>query len=191
MDSSLEKKLMKYLDIIRTIYRGFGRKHSGVKDITIEEYQNLLKYFLKDDENENQKLREKNKPYKHAPNYISAPEGEMHKKIKELIASNPSLYLKEPNLEHIKTEYSFKTNDRVDILLRDQYGMFVVVEVEPECEKNNHIGSAQCMKYRSLMSFENERKEGEVRAILAAKSISKDVAEKAKRYNIEIKEIDI
>lgn len=70
-------------------------------------------------------------------------------------------------------------------------GRFVVVEVEPECEKNNHIGSAQYMKYRSLMSFENDRNEIEVRAILAAKSISKDVAEKAERYHIETKEIEL
>jgi len=172
-------------------YRGFGTKRSGVKEITRLQYQELLKYFLKDDEKENQKLKEKKVPYKHAPNISSAPESEMHKKIKESIASNPSLYLKEPNLKYIKTEYKFKTNDRVDILLRDQYGRFVVVEVEPECEKNNHIGSAQCMKYRSLMRFENDRNENEVRAILAAKSISKDIADKARRYNIEIKEIDI
>ena len=172
-------------------YRGFGTKHSGVKEITQQQYRDLLKYFLKDNESENKRLEEKHIPSKHVPTNISLPEGEMHKKIKELIASNPSFYLKEPNLEHIQTEYIFETNDRVDILLRDQYGRFVVVEVEPECEKNNHIGSAQCMKYRSLMSFENDRKENEVRAILAAKSISKDVAEKAERYHIETKEIDI
>ncbi len=47
------------------------------------------------------------------------------------------------------------------------------------------------MKYRSLLSFENDRKENEVRAILAAKNISRDVAEKAERYHIETKEIDI
>ena len=111
------------------------------------------------------KPKEKHIPSKNAPTNISLPESEMHKKIKELIASNPSFYLKDPNLEHIKTEYIYKTSDRVDILLRDQYDRFVVVEVEPECEKNIHIGSEQCMKYRSLMSFENDRNENEIRAI--------------------------
>ncbi len=170
--------------------RGFGIKHSGVKEISSKEYQELLNYFKKDNENENKKLKEKRNISLHAPD-ITIPEGEMHKKIKELIASNPSIYLNESNLRFIKKEHIFETGDRVDILLQDQFGRFVVVEVEPECGKNNHIGSEQCMKYRSLMSFEHNRKENEVRAILASQKISKDVAEKAERYKIETKEIKL
>lgn len=142
-------------------------------------------------DNENKKIKKENITRRLIPTGISVPEGEVHKKIKKLIASNPSLYLNETGLMHIETEYVFNTNDRVDLLLRDQYGRFIVVEVEPECEKNNHIGSAQCMKYRSLLSFERERKENEVRAILAAIKISRDVVEKAKKYNIETKEIKV
>jgi hypothetical protein len=174
------------------IFRGFGTNHSGIKEITNEKFQSMLKVFTFNNIEEEKDLKEKREPkFRHDANQHPLPEGEVHKKIKSLIANNPQLLLDEAGLKLIRPEYPFDTNDRVDILLRDQYGRFVVVEIKSECEKGNHLGSAQCMKYRALMSFEYDRKETEVRAILVALRISDDVVEKARRYGIETKEIKL
>jgi hypothetical protein len=168
--------------------RGFGDMHSGVKEITSEQAEELLSLFSKGIENELATLlkaeEENRRSFSH---FGSGGEGELHKTIKYAIQDNPELLLGEEGLCHVKTEYLFSTSDRVDILLIDKFKRFVVVEVEPACENGYHIGTAQCMKYRSLMAFESDRREHEVRAILAAPTVSKDVLDKAIVYDIEVK----
>ena len=170
-------------------FRGFGSEHSGVKELSEEEYNLLLKEFTKNYDKEIIAIKENSKINSTRNN--SVPEGEIHKKLKELISANPSKYLDEMGIELIEIEHSFITGDRVDILLQDKCGRFIVVEVEPECKVANHIGTAQCMKYRSLMAFESNRFDNEIRALLVATKIAKDVNNKAKKYNIEVKEISI
>jgi len=167
--------------------RGFGDAHSGVKKISLEQAMELNRLFNINKDDEIQKLiQSDNLARKTYGSYGGTGEGELHKKIKEAIANNPSNVLNEDGLTLIKIEFTFKTNDRVDVLLIDKFGRYVVVEVEPECLNDNDTGCFQCMKYRSLMAFQANRKIDEVRAILAAPIISKEIRKKANNYNIEV-----
>ena len=168
--------------------RGFGDAHSGVKKISREQAFELNRLYNINSDSEIQCLfQSENSVHLNYGGIGGSGEGELHKFIKEKIAENPSDVLNEEGLELIKMEYEFKTNDRVDVLLIDRFGRYVVVEVEPECVNGNDIGSFQCMKYRSLMAFQTNRKNDEIRAILAAPIVSQEIIEKAKKYKIEVK----
>jgi hypothetical protein len=168
------------------LLRGFGDYHSGVKQLSEEQFNALLAQFVNAANNELFALQKVSK-VKHSAHAGGTGEGAIHKAIKAKIAKDPEGSLCEKGLVLVQTEYNFITGDRVDVLLMDRYGRPVVVEVEPDCPVGAHIGTAQSVKYRTLAAFEMNREYQEIRAILAAPYIASDVAEKAKKHLIEIK----
>ena len=163
--------------------RGFGTQHSGVKQITDDQADQLIERFRPGDEKSRQLVDSSNSIASAAS--TGGGEGELHKRIKNQVASDPAGVFSEAGLELVQMEHSFPTGDRVDVLLRDRFGRFVVVEVEPECISGDQIGAAQCMKYRALMAFEAEVPENEVRSILVATFIADDIEAKARTYSIQ------
>jgi len=51
-----------------------------------------------------------------------AVKGRFTKSLKEFIAAQPDVALKEEGLETIQVEYPFLTGDRIDVLLQDKNG---------------------------------------------------------------------
>lgn len=100
-------------------------------------------------------------------------------------AGDPVAHLGESGLKHWATEYELPTGDTVDVVLTDEFGRFVVVEVEVDCDQTEVVGPLQCMKYRALMSYLHDRPFGEVRALLVAYSIHDDVRSRCLRYRID------
>ncbi len=154
-------------------YRGFGEAKSGTKEITKEQFDEIHKLFV---EESNSKVNREMRQHR-SVQFGSGGEGELHKALKNLIASSPSEIIGEEGIVLVEKEHSFSTGDRVDVLLRDSHGRCIVVEVEPECEKDNYIGAEQCVKYRALQAFESNVTLAEVRAILFAKKIDRTVRE--------------
>jgi len=113
-------------------------------------------------------------------------EGPEHRALKEKIAAHPAATLGEAGLRLIKKEMQFPTGDRIDVVLEDQYGRLVAVEVEVDCASDEVIGPLQCMKYGALLAYRFDRDPLEVRKILAAHSVHQIVEEKCSRYEIEI-----
>ena len=105
--------------------------------------------------------------------------------MKEDLASNPSQLGK--GLELVKIEYTFDSNDRVDILLRDGFGNPVTVEVETGFSFGNgrHVGVWQAVKYKHLAAVKYGLPCDQVRSILAAPEIPDDVKAKCKELGIE------
>ena len=169
--------------------RGFGDYHSGVKELTVDQFKDLLGLFNRGAADENAELCKRRYLDQREQGNPPGGEGALHKELKDKIAQNPSSVLQEEGLSLIAVEYEFVTGDRVDILLRDCLGRLVVVEVEPECQDDNEIGPAQCMKYRALMAFESTRRVSEIRSILAAEVIGNGIGTKSQGYGIETKEI--
>jgi len=169
--------------------RGFGDAHSGVKEIDESEFQSILESFRNTYAEEIKRLKSDVAEIGNESTRVPTGEGEVHKLLKERISANPEIVLNEKGLKLIKQEYEFITKDRVDILLEDKYGRFVVVEVEPDCPPGAEVGAAQCLKYRALMAFETNRETNEIRAILAARTISDEIIQKSTRFSIETKTI--
>ena len=112
-------------------------------------------------------------------------EGEEHRKLKTYLASHPTLFGE--GLKLVAIEYTFQSNDRVDILFMDAAGTPVTVEVETDQPAS---GIWQAVKYKHLAAVEYGIPCEQVRSILAAPVIPDDVKQECKRLKIEPVEVD-
>ena len=95
-------------------------------------------------------------------------------------------YEAEDLTEKLGAEVRFITGDRVDLLMKDAAGRYVVIEVEPRIGPADNIGFHQAGKYRILVAMEKRLRPGQVRAMVAAASIDGPLAEEYTRlYGIE------
>lgn len=116
-------------------------------------------------------------------------EGEAHRRLKHYLANNPS-QLGE-NLELIEIEYRFESGDVADILLTDNSGKPVTVEVESHIPPGDYVGVWQAVKYQHLAAVKYGLACEQVRSILAAPRIPEDVKEKCEELGIEPIEVQI
>ena len=172
-------------------FRGFGVMRSGLRQITQDEHESLLRRFIESQADEDQQRLQAGESSAHQGGRSGSGggEGDEHRALKTRIASNPPSILNEEGLTLVRVEFPFATEDRADVVLRDRYGRFVVVEVEGDCGADEVVGPMQCMKYRSLLAYQMNRREHEVRAILAATGIHTRVRRSCREYKIETVEI--
>jgi hypothetical protein len=161
------------------VFRGFGNGHSGLKQILQEAFERLLASFLASE-----------KPAEDRATHLSIPiglggEGPVHRALKKRVSADPAGVLGEDGLTLFGEEWAFVTNDRVDVLLKDEFGRFVAVEIEVDCSPAEIAGPLQCMKYRSMLSYHFSRPLEEIHTILVAHSINKRVIDRCKRHSIE------
>jgi RecB family endonuclease NucS len=103
--------------------------------------------------------------------------------LKERLAANPSLL--GGGLTLVRTEYEFASGDRVDILLKDNTGQPVTVEVEPEIPPGNYVGVWQAVKYKHLAAVQQGLPCEQVRSILAAPHIPDNVKQECRKLGVE------
>ena len=164
--------------------RAFGKKNSGLKQISEDIHQKILRVFNQNQPPETKPL--KRDPRKYVPRgYGQGGEGPAHKELKERLAAGPEEVLGEKGLTLIRMEYPFPTSDRVDVLLRDSENRYVTVEIEVAVDLDNISGVLQAVKYSHMYAIECRRKFEEVRAFLVAYQISDDVKALCKEYGIE------
>jgi len=169
-------------------FRGFGTRHSGLKEITEEQFEQLRSMFVDTMLEGDEKLRDGSHVHGGGRGGGESPE---HKALKEAIAKNPAYLLGVPGLRHWKTEHPFVTGDRVDVVLRDHNGRFVAVEVEVDCDQHEQAGPLQSMKYRALIAYHYDRQIDEVDTWLVARSIHPAVRSKCDRHAIRWKEVKL
>ena len=112
-------------------------------------------------------------------------ESDEHRELKEHLAENT--FELDIQLELVKVEHTFGSGDRVDILLKDDSGNPVTVEVETDFSygAGRYVGVWQAVKYQHLAAMECGIECKQVRSILAAPEIPEDVKEKCKELGIE------
>lgn len=163
--------------------RGFGDFKSGLKKLSESEYNELFDVFKKHPRKIDIVRKAKKKGGWGSRDEVG--ESEEHRDFKEYVASNPSDILGEQGLETVKIEYWFPSGDRADIVFRDADGNIIGAEIEINVDSTQLVGVLQAIKYRYMLALMEERKNFETRAFLIAKSISKDVINLCKKYEVE------
>lgn len=163
-------------------FRGYGTGHSGLAELDAQTFETLRQRFIDSVADGDFKITTTLKGH---PWGGPGGEGPVHLALKLSIAANPAAVLGEPGLEHWATEFKLPTGDTVDVVLKDEHGRFVMVEVEVDCDQSEMIGPLQCMKYRAMFSYLFKRHASEVRAVLVAHSIHGDVASQCATYQVE------
>lgn len=121
--------------------------------------------------------------------YRKIGEGKEHKRLKEYLGKHPERL--ERGLEFECEEFCFYSGDRADLLFRDAFRNFVVVEVEPRIEKGEIVGLLQAIKYKYMLAVQGGINFRNVRAFLVAKRIHGSIKRLAKRYGVTTKEIEL
>lgn len=168
-------------------FRGFGVKHSGLRELSEEEFNTIRKRFK-----ESQPIKIRDYPHISIPRNGEHGSGEsnIHRELKEFVAADPSHALDEQGLTTLRIEYNFESGDRADIVLVDQYNRIVGVEIEPEVTSiTGEAGALQAIKYRYMLEWSTNRAPGDSRAFLIAHKIDSKIKKKCEKYGIEWHEI--
>ena len=168
-------------------FYGFGDQNSGVKRLLPDQFEAVRTAFLRAHTSIATLLKEERGISRRGG---GTGEGPDHKALKEYIARDPARALGEEGIRTLEIEYTFPTGDRVDLILLDQNGRAVTVEVEVDCGEKELAGPLQCMKYRALLAYLLRRPVSEIRTLLAARSVVASIRERCEDYEIEVVEVD-
>lgn len=168
---------------------GFGDLHSGLKKINKDQFTNLLKLFRGTLKIKPHNMR-RISPGDHGHG-TGIGESREHLLLKIYVASNPEIALGEQNIQTIKVEYQFPSGDRADILLEDEFGRIIGMEIEVNVDDDQFEGLLQAIKYRYMSELMTDRAPGDSRAILVAYGISQKMKLLCDKYYIQHVEIKI
>ena len=126
-------------------------------------------------------------------------EGPIHAALKARIKADPVgtigerlTWISEDLTERLGDEIAFITGDRVDLLMKDEDGNYVVIEVEPQIGPGDHIGFHQAAKYWVLVALAKGIALERVRRMVAATSIDSALRSRYRRlYGIESFEVPV
>lgn len=169
---------------------GFGDFHSGLKKISKEQYTELLRLFRGKIKIKDFSIKDYSPVSNGRGNIGGTGESREHLMLKKYVALNPESVFKEKNIHTIKVEYQFPTGDRADILLEDEFGRVIGLEIEINVEDNQFEGVLQAIKYRFMSELITEKEPGDSRAVLVAYSISKKVKALCDKYHVQHIEVD-
>jgi hypothetical protein len=170
--------------------RGFGDAHSGLKELEKEEYEKLLSAFKRGASSS--PISETGELPPPGRSFEGGGESVEHRNLKEYVAEHPSLVWGEPDVivSHVKTEYPFVTGDRADVVLRDDIGRIIGVEIELEQRDGQHDGILQAIKYRHMLALMFRLRFAETRSLLVAYGLSETAKKLCEEYAVEWRVID-
>lgn len=167
-------------------FHGFGDQHSGIKRLTSEEFERLLALFRESSvKKDAAAARRAFRGGRGGP----GGEGEEHLRLKNAVADNPSVLLREEGLTLYGKEWKFPTADQADVVLLDRFGQYVAVEVEVDCDDTEVVGPLQSMKYRAMLAYLFDRPYVELRSMLVAYTIHPEVRSQCERHGIRCHEV--
>ena len=167
-------------------FHAFGDRHSGVRRLTQNEYEQLLEMFKKSQP----PVVVSSKPNRRGHRTPGGGEGPEHKALKSYVAKEPALALKEVGLRTLKVEYEFPSGDCADIVLVDGLNRPIGVEIEVEQDDAELVGMLQAIKYRYMLAVMHQRPFRESRAVLVAYKLGRKIKELCMKYEVQYVEID-
>lgn len=167
-------------------FRGFGDLHSGLGEISREEFEELERRFRR---HNLVRLPDFLPDRRRRGSRSTREESVEHRDLKNYIAQAPADCLKEDGLHTEAIEYDFPTGDRADIVLCDRVGRVIGLEVEVDVRKDQLEGALQAIKYRRMLELVARRKLGDSRAVLVAHTIDPAIRKLCQRYEVECVEV--
>lgn len=167
--------------------RGFGRG-SGLKQITSEEFEELLEIFKSDPNH--RPLAPQGRVPRPGQWTEGGGEGPEHLILKNYVAANPALVLKETGITTREVEFRFGTCDRADIVLEDRIGKVIGVEIEISQSDHELNGMLQAIKYRHMLAVLFKQGFDEARAVLIAYSLADSIKKLCADYEVKAIEVD-
>lgn len=165
-------------------FRGFGRLHSGIQELSRDQYERMLAEF--------RSSRPVELPaFKPRPGHAGGTgmESDEHRRLKEYVARDPETALSEQGLKTVEVEYQFPTGDKADLVLQDKLGRVVGVEVETYLPDSDEVGALQAIKYRRMLEWLTGREPGDSRSFLVAYGIPVNLRSRCGRYDVECFEV--
>lgn len=155
-------------------FRGFGDGNSGLKEISKEDYERLVDAFKR----RTRRLRLRNffSRARSKLRRFGFGESKAHRRLKDFVASVPSLALGEEGLRTIQKEFPFPTGDRADVVLEDHVGKLLGVEIEVDVDGSRPEGILQAIKYRFMLAAMHGKPFSDTRSVLVAYAISPEAA---------------
>jgi hypothetical protein len=173
-----------------SVLRGFGDRNSGLKEIDKATYDTLVQLFRRSSEKTAHAPAPGGKPPPPGHWREGGGEGPEHLALKEYVAKHPALVFGEPDIETVKVEYPFPSGDQADIILKDEAGRFIGVEIEIEQRDGQLEGLLQAIKYRHMVAVTEGARFDECRAALIAYRLAKTIKNLARKYDVETFELD-
>jgi len=165
--------------------RGFGTLHSGLMEVSHEQYADIVAKF-----HDSRRLDLQVHPIPRKSSQTSGRgESVAHERLKRHVADHPEAALREAGMRTVRLEYPFPTGDRADVVLADIHNRVVAVEVETTVGDGDVIGPLQAIKYRFMLEWLSNRESGDSRAVLVAHSIALAIRELCAKYAVECVEI--
>ncbi len=167
-------------------FRGFGDRHSGLQEISREEFEEL-----------EMRLRQYNPvrlpdfqpDHRRGGSRRISGESPEHRDLKRYVAHAPSHVLREEGLRTEAIEYAFPTGDCADIVLSDRVGRVIGLEIEVDVRQDEVEGVLQAIKYRRMLELVTRRNLDDSRAILAAHTIHRAIRTLCQQYDVEYVEV--
>lgn len=156
---------------------GLGGK-SGLLELREEQYLKLVKLFTAS----STPVPPSTPP---AHGYGGGGESDAHKALKHYVALHPVKALGEKGLTLIDSEYSFRTGDKIDVLLKDVEGRPVAVEIELSQSAIQAEGFLQAIKYRALVCAWWDLPISSGRAVLVAHFLAPEIIQRCKNHGVE------
>jgi hypothetical protein len=168
--------------------RGFGPRQSGLKQIYADEYEALLEIFKNDPKHLAVAPTGREPRLGHWTE--GGGEGVEHLTLKNSVASNAALVLKEAGVVTHQIEFPFGTCDRADIVLKDQLGKVIGVEIEIAQLDGQWEGTLQAIKYRHMLAVLFNQWFDEARAVLIAYNLADSIKKLCAKYEVQAIEVD-
>ena len=89
----------------------------------------------------------------------------------------------------VQVEFPFPTNDRADVLFKDDRDRLVAVEVEVDVGPFDLPGLLQAIKYKHMLAAIHRLDAGDVRGLLVARRIDPAMKARAKQNSVECREV--
>jgi hypothetical protein len=168
-------------------FGGFAYRNSGLREIEAGQYWALVEIF-RSNAKSTRPARDPIRSWRRLGASGSGEEHDARQLLLSYVAADPTLALREAGLATMAVAHELPAGDSADIVLEDQAGAVVAVQVEVEEDRLATIAHASIR--RAMLELETGQRPGQSRVFVVAYSVSQEMRELCSSYGIECFAVD-